>query len=59
MIPEVMSPYPMKQITTGLLLSLMIGFSGCTVVKIKAEDQVEVDQKKNSGRAMTQRTKCD
>ena len=59
MIPEVMSPYPMKQITTGLLLSLMIGLSGCTVVKIKAEDQVDVDQKKNCGRAMTQRTKCD
>jgi hypothetical protein len=54
-----MNPYSMKQITTGLLLSLMIGLSGCTVVKIKAEDQVEVDQKKNCGRAMTQRTKCD
>ena len=59
MIPEVMSPYPMKQITTGLLLSLMIGLSGCTIVKIKSEDQVEVDQKKNCDRAMTQRTKCD
>ena len=34
----------MKHIITGLLLTLMIGFQGCTVVKTHAEDQVEVDQ---------------
>jgi hypothetical protein len=49
----------MKHVIAGLLLSLMIGLQGCTVVKTDAEDQVEVDQKKNTGRAMTQRTKCE
>ena len=49
----------MKHVITSLLLSLMIGLQGCTVVKTDADDQVEVGQKKNCGRAMTQRTKCD
>ena len=49
----------MKHVIAGLLLSLMIGLQGCTVVKTDAKDQVEVDQKKNCGRAMTQRTKCE
>jgi hypothetical protein len=49
----------MKHIITGLLLTLMIGLQGCTILRTDAEDQVEVDQKKNCGRAMTQRTKCD
>ena len=49
----------MKHVITGLLLLLMIGLQGCTVVKTDAEDQVEVVQKKNCGRAMTQRTNCD
>ena len=47
-----------KQIITGLLLALMIGCSGCAVVKTDTKEQVEVGQKKNCGRAMTQRTKC-
>ena len=50
----------MKHVIAGLLLSLIIiGLPGCTVVKTGAEDQIEVDQKKNCGRAMTQRTKCE
>lgn len=49
----------MRNIITGLLLTLMINSSGCTVVKADAQDQVEVGQKQNCGRAMTQRTKCD
>jgi hypothetical protein len=49
----------MRNIITGLLLLLMIGLQGCTILRTDAEDQVEVDQKKNCGRAMTQRTKCD
>jgi hypothetical protein len=49
----------MKHIILGLLLSLMIGLQGCTILRNDAEDQVEVDQKKNCGKAMTQRTKCD
>lgn len=49
----------MKHIITGLLLLLMIDLSGCTVVKTDALVQAEVGQKKNCGRVMTQRTKCE
>ena len=49
----------MRNIITGLLLLLMIGSSGCAVVKTDTQEQVEVGQKKNCGRAMTQRAKCD
>lgn len=49
----------MRNIIVGLLLTLMLGSSGCAVVKTDTQEQVEVGQKKNCGRAMTQRAKCD
>ena len=49
----------MKNNITGLLFMLMIGSSGCAVVKTDTQEQVEVGQKKSCGRAMTQRAKCD
>ena len=49
----------MKHIITGLLLTLMIGSAGFAVVKTDTQKKVEVGQKKNCGRAMTQRAKCD
>ena len=48
-----------KRISVVLLLTLIIGLQGCRVLDTDAKDQVEVGKKKNCGRAMTQRTKCE
>ena len=48
-----------KHINAVLLLTLIIGLHGCRVLDTNAKDQVEVGNKQNCGRAMTQRTKCE
>jgi hypothetical protein len=48
----------MKHIITGLLLTTMIAVTGCSNQTAMSQTQTASDEKKNCGRAMTQRAKC-
>ena len=48
----------MKKYITGLLLTTIIAVTGCSNQAGMSQSQTEPDEKKNCGRAMTQRAKC-
>ena len=47
-----------KYIITGLLLTAITAVTGCSNQAGMSQNMTELDEKKNCGRAMTQRAKC-